>query len=61
MEVLFVQHKRYYTIALCAMLILCGWVGADEDADETEPEIAYDENGMPYIVGEVIVKYTSDI
>jgi subtilisin family serine protease len=39
------------------MLILCGWVGADE----TEPEIAYDENGIPYVVGEVIVKYTSDI
>ena len=57
MEVIIVRRNIYYAITLCAMLILCGWVGADE----TEPEIAYDENGMPYVVGEVIVKYTSDV
>jgi len=50
-----VQHNRYYAIALCTMLILCGWVGADE----TERETADNEDGMPY-VGEVIIKYRSD-
>ena len=51
------QHKIYCAIALCALLVLCGYAGADE----AEPEIAYDENGIPYVVGEVIVKYTSNV
>ena len=51
------QYKIYCIIALCILLITCPYAGANE----TEPEIAYDENGMPYIVGEVIVKYTSNV
>ena len=54
----FVQCKIYcIIIALCILIITCPYAGANE----TEPEIAYDENGMPYVVGEVIVKYTSNV
>jgi len=53
-----VQYKIYcIIIALCILIITCPYAGADE----TGPEIAYDENGMPYVVGEVIVKYTSNV
>jgi len=52
-----VQNKILYIIIALSFLIFASpYVGADA----TEPEIAYDENGIPYIVGEVIIRFTSN-